>query len=83
LANAALPSGAGNLPENDLAKLAEITVLILAQTMNVMEPYAAELRKGRHVPHPMHFAILTKALTNGVSRRFVSARSSLARLIGR
>lgn len=43
-----------------LPRLAEITVPALAKTMNVTEPYAAEVRKGRHVPHPMHWQALAK-----------------------
>jgi CRISPR-associated endonuclease Cas1 len=41
-----------------LPRLAQITVPTLARTMNVTEPYAAEVRKGRHIPHPMHFQAL-------------------------
>jgi len=41
-----------------LPKLATVTVPALARTMNVTEPYAAEVRKGRHVPHPMHWQAL-------------------------
>jgi CRISPR-associated endonuclease Cas1 len=43
-----------------LPRLAEITVPTLARTMNVTEPYAAEVRKGRHVPHPMHWEALAQ-----------------------
>jgi len=43
-----------------LPRLAAITVPTLAQTMNVTEPYAAEVRKGRHVPHPMHWQVLAE-----------------------
>ncbi len=48
-----------------LPRLAQITVPTLARTMNVTEPYAAEVRKGRHVPHPMHWQALAKLV--GVS----------------
>ena len=48
-----------------LPRLAQITVPALARTMNVTEPYAAEVRKGRHVPHPMHWQALAKLV--GVS----------------
>jgi len=48
-----------------LPRLAQITVPALARTMNVTEPYAAEVRKGRHIPHPMHFQALAKLV--GVS----------------
>ena len=46
--------------EKILPRLAQITVPALAQTMNVTAPYAAEVRKGRHVPHPMHWEALAK-----------------------
>ena len=46
--------------ERILPRLAEITVPALAKTMNVTEPYAAEVRKGRHIPHPMHWVALSK-----------------------
>ncbi len=48
-----------------LPRLAEITIRSLARTMNVTEPYAAEVRKGKHVPHPMHWQSLAKLV--GVS----------------
>jgi len=41
--------------ERILPQLASITVPVLAQTLNVSEPYAAKVRKGQHVPHPMHW----------------------------
>jgi CRISPR-associated endonuclease Cas1 len=43
-----------------LPRLAEVTVRSLAQTLNVSEPYAAKVRKGQHVPHPMHWEALAK-----------------------
>ena len=46
--------------ERILPRLAQITVPTLAQTMDVTEPYAAEVRKGRHVPHPMHWQALAE-----------------------
>jgi hypothetical protein len=48
-----------------LPKLATVTVPALARTMNVTEPYAADVRKGHHVPHPMHWQALAKLV--GVS----------------
>jgi hypothetical protein len=48
-----------------LPRLAAITVPTLARTMHVTEPYAAEVRKGSHVPHPMHWQALAKLV--GVS----------------
>jgi hypothetical protein len=50
-----------------LPRLAQVTVSTLAQTMKVTEPYAAEVRKGRHIPHPMHWQGLAKLV--GVSRQ--------------
>jgi hypothetical protein len=43
-----------------LPRLAAITVPPLAQKLNVSEPYAAKVRKGQHVPHPMHWQALAK-----------------------
>jgi CRISPR-associated endonuclease Cas1 len=48
-----------------LPRLAGVTVPTLAQTLNVSEPYAAKVRKGQHVPHPMHWQALAKLV--GVS----------------
>ncbi len=45
--------------ENYCAKilplLRNVTVPTIAQLLNVSEPYAAKVRKGQHVPHPMHW----------------------------
>lgn len=41
-----------------LPRLAGVTVPTLAQTLHVSEPYAAKVRKGQHVPHPMHWQAL-------------------------
>jgi len=49
-----------------LPRLAQITVPTLARTMNVTEPYAAEVRKGRHVPHPRHWKELAELV--GISK---------------
>jgi ribosomal protein L37E len=54
-----------NYREMILPRLATITVPTLARTMNVTEPYAEEVRKGRHVPHPMHWQGLAELV--GVS----------------
>jgi CRISPR-associated endonuclease Cas1 len=56
--------------EKILPRLAEITVPTLAKTMNVTEPYAAEVRKGRHVPHPMHW--LSLSMLVGISGQVCS-----------
>lgn len=42
-----------------LPRLTEITVPILARTLDVSEPYAAKVRKGQYVPHPMHLLLTT------------------------
>jgi CRISPR-associated endonuclease Cas1 len=46
--------------EKILPRLAAITVPALAKTLNVSEPYAAKVRKGQHVPHPMHWQALAE-----------------------
>lgn len=43
-----------------LPRLAAVTVPVLARTLDVSEPYAAKLRKGQHVPHPMHWQVLAR-----------------------
>jgi hypothetical protein len=48
-----------------LPRLAAITVPTLARTMDVTEHYAADVRKGRHIPHPMHWQALAELV--GVS----------------
>jgi len=58
-----------------LPRLATITVPALARTMNVTEPYAAEVRKGRHVPHPMHWQALAELVGSQRCRIFDAANS--------
>ncbi|MGO9517031.1 MAG: hypothetical protein ACLPND_08305 [Candidatus Korobacteraceae bacterium] len=48
-----------------LPRLSGLTVPALAQTLSVSEPYAAKVRKGQHVPHPMHWLALAEMV--GVS----------------
>jgi len=43
-----------------LPRLADLTVPTIAKALNVSEPYAAKVRKGQHVPHPMHWQALAK-----------------------
>ncbi len=43
-----------------LPRLASVTVPVLAQRLSVSEPYAAKVRKGQHVPHPMHWKALAQ-----------------------
>jgi hypothetical protein len=38
-----------------LPRLGKITVPVIARTLEVSEPYAAKVRKGLYVPHPMHW----------------------------
>ncbi len=41
-------------------RLCSVTVPTLAQTLKVSEPYAAKVRKGQYVPHPMHWEALAE-----------------------
>jgi CRISPR-associated endonuclease Cas1 len=43
-----------------LPRLSSITVPVLARTLSVSEPYATKVRKGQHVPHPMHWKALSE-----------------------
>jgi CRISPR-associated endonuclease Cas1 len=43
-----------------LPRLSSVTVPAIARTLKVSEPYAAKVRKGQHVPHPMHWQALAK-----------------------
>ena len=52
-----------------LPRLSGVTVPTLAQTLNVSEPYAAKVRKGQHVPHPMHWQAMAELVgVSGESR---------------
>ncbi len=46
-------------------RLAAVTISILASTLGVSEPYAADIRAGRHCPHPRHWQALAELV--GVS----------------
>jgi outer membrane protein assembly factor BamB len=46
-------------------KLSAVTISALASTLGVSEPYAADIRAGRHRPHPRHWGSLAKMV--GVS----------------
>ncbi len=48
-----------------LPLLGNVTVPTIAQLLSVSEPYAAKVRKGQHVPHPMHWEGLAQLV--GVS----------------
>ena len=49
-----------------LPRLITITVPVIARTLSVSEPYAMKVRKGLHVPHPMHWLQLAELI--GLSR---------------
>ncbi len=46
-------------------RLAAVTISALASTLGVSEPYAADIRAGRHCPHPRHWQVLARLV--GVS----------------
>jgi CRISPR-associated endonuclease Cas1 len=41
-------------------RLAAIPVGTIASTLDVSQPYATDLRKGRHIPHPRHWGALAR-----------------------
>jgi hypothetical protein len=41
-------------------RLSTITIARIASTLGISEPYAAEIRAGRHRPHPRHWQSLAK-----------------------
>ena len=49
-----------------LPRLGSVTVPTIARLLNVSEPYAAKVRRGQHVPHPMHWEGLAQLV--GVSK---------------
>ncbi|HEX2715673.1 MAG TPA: helix-turn-helix transcriptional regulator, partial [Candidatus Acidoferrales bacterium] len=46
-------------------RLAGVTVTAIASTLGISEPYAAEIRAGRYIPHPRHWLALARLV--GVS----------------
>lgn len=44
--------------EKIMPRLAGVTVSIIAKALKVSETYAAKVRKGQFVPHPMHWQAL-------------------------
>ena len=40
--------------------LSGITVPVLASALSISEPYAAEIRAGRYLPHPRHWPTLAR-----------------------
>jgi hypothetical protein len=57
--------------ETVFPRLAGITVPTLARTLSVSEPYAAKVRKGQFIPHPMHWLALAQlaGVAPGVQNR--------------
>jgi hypothetical protein len=45
---------------NTVPLLGMVAVPTIARLLKVSEPYAAKVRKGQHVPHPMHWLKLAK-----------------------
>ena len=45
--------------------LSGVTVPVLASALSISEPYAAEIRAGRYLPHPRHWQTLARLV--GVS----------------
>jgi ribosomal protein L32 len=41
-------------------RLASVTISVMASTLGVSESYAADIRAGRHRPHPRHWQMLEK-----------------------
>jgi hypothetical protein len=60
---------AGLEKENYIRKiqplLSGVTVPVLASALGISEPYAAEIRAGRYLPHPRHWQTLARLV--GVS----------------
>lgn len=55
-----------------LPRLGGVTVPAIAKTLRVSEPYAAKVRKGQHVPHPMHWKALAQLVgVSGESGRYL------------
>jgi hypothetical protein len=45
----------GFYTEKIQTKLASVTICTIASTLGVSESYAADIRAGRHRPHPRHW----------------------------
>lgn len=58
-----------------LPRLIKVNVPRIAEAINVSEGYASRLRKGLHVPHPMHWQPLAKLV--GLTRLDVITRSNI------
>jgi hypothetical protein len=52
-----------------LPRLANITISALSSKLGVSESYAADIRKGRHCPHPRHWETLAQLV--GVSKEIL------------
>jgi hypothetical protein len=61
-------------------RMSGITVPAISSALGLSEPYAAEIRAGRQLPHPRHW--LTLAQLVNVSQEERSCRARMARLPG-
>jgi hypothetical protein len=41
-------------------RLSTVTIAVIASTLGISEPYAAEIRAGRYRPHPRHWLKLAE-----------------------
>lgn len=46
-------------------RLAEHTIASIATAINISEPYAADIRSGRRMPHPRHWRVLAQLVRMG------------------
>ncbi len=46
--------------------LSGVTVPVLTSALSISEPYAAEIRAGRYLPHPRHWQTLARLVGSGV-----------------
>ena len=46
--------------EKILPRLSGITVPAISSALEISEPYAAQIRKGNHIPHPRHWLVLAR-----------------------
>jgi uncharacterized Zn finger protein (UPF0148 family) len=50
-------------------RLARITVPAIASALDLSQPYAAEIRAGRHLPHPRHWLTLARLIKPLILKR--------------
>jgi CRISPR-associated endonuclease Cas1 len=60
-------------------RLANASISTLASTLGVCESYAADIRKGRHIPHPRHWALLAQLVRIDLENSFSSESHPAAR----